>query len=881
MSPPQADNAPASRPSIKRHRGPSVVWLLPFLAAIIAGWLVIKNYQDAGIMIEVQFETAEGLEAGVTKVMYRGLPTGKIKSLKLNEDLKSVTAMIEMEKEASEILVDGTRFWLVKPQISLSGVKGLDTLLSGYYIELQPGQGKERLSFVADNEPAPPLKDRQGLYLSLLADSAQSIQRGAKVYYRQIEVGEVINFGLTDNAEQIRIELFIEPAYSHLITDSTRFWNASGISLKANLSRVDLRFGSLAAIIAGGISFYTPPDDESVLTPGHEFPLFADFEAAEDGIVVTVKFPARTSVHEGTRVISEGIQIGRVQSLQLSEDLTTLNARLLIDPRARPLLRSGSQFWLPKPKLSLTRLQNIGDLIQGAAIVLQPGSGEPQFNFTALNTPPAHRPGISGLNISLESDRLGSLDYGSPVMYRQIPVGEVSGYELSADGTKVQIYATIKEQYADLVKHNSRFWEESGIKLKADVDGIDFESASLSNLINGGIGFFTPDTRDQKSVEQEHKFHLFHNFDNASKQGQLLYKENADKLPIRVKADTLGSLTSGAPVLYKQLPVGTISHYALADDDSVIIHLLIDKPYRHLITGQSRFWNASGVDASLSRSGVKIHSESFQALLRGGIAFDNLSSNGKAAAPRQLFRLYKTQRKALQKGPDIIVTFPPGPNIISGANVYFKGVVMGRVERVRLLDSQGSAATQIALTDEGGLLARNGTRFWIAAPKINLSGVDYPETLITGNHIEALPGNGERQLSFTGLPESPADRNLPGLNIVLQTEQLGAIDINSNIYYRGMPVGYVSGYELSDDNHRVKLFVNIKARYSKLVTRSSKFWNIGGIDAEFGLFKGLKVETTNLESFVQGGIAFSTPPGDTQPVRSGYQFELFEQEPDT
>lgn len=879
MSTPQTDNAPAT-PLVKRHRGPSVVWLLPFLAAIIAGWLVIKSYQDAGIMIEVQFETAEGLEAGVTRVMYRGLPTGKIKTLKLNEDLKSVTAVIEMEKEAAEILVEGTRFWLVKPQISLSGVKGLDTLLSGYYIELQPGKGDERSSFVADNEPPPPLKNRQGLYLSLLADSAQSIQRGAKVYYRQIEVGEVINFGLTDTSEQIRIELFIEPSYSHLVTDSTRFWNASGISLKANLSRIDLRFGSLAAIIAGGISFYTPPDDESVLSPNHQFHLFADFEAAEDGIVVNVKFPARTSVHEGTRVISEGIQIGRVQSLQLSEDLTTLNARLLIDPRARPLLRSGSHFWLPKPKLSLNRLQNIGDLIQGSAIVLQPGTGEPMFNFTALSTPPAHRPEISGLNIRLESDRLGSLDFGSPVMYRQIPVGEVNGYELKADGSGVQIYATIQEQYADLVKHNSRFWEESGIKVKAGVDGVELESGSLSNILNGGIAFFTPDTRDQKTVAQEHSFHLFRNFDNASKQGRLLYQENADKLAVRLKAEELGSITSGAPVLYKQLAVGSVSHYALSEDDSVIIHLLIDKPYRHLVTDQSRFWNASGVDASLNRNGVNIHTESLQTLLRGGVAFANINDNGKAATSRQLYKLYNKRTKALQKGPDISVTFPPGPNITVGANVYFKGLVMGKVEQVRLLDSLGSAETRIALTDEGALLARDGSRFWIAAPRVSLSGVDYPETLIAGNHIEAQPGNGAQQLSFTGLPESPAERSLPGLNIVLQTEQLGAIDINSNIYFRGMPVGYVSGYELSDDNKKIKLFVNIKERYSKLINKTSRFWNIGGINAEFGLFKGLKVETTNLESFVQGGIAFSTPNTNSEPVGSGFQFELYEQEPD-
>lgn len=880
MSTSDSDNR-AAMPIIKRHKGPSVVWLLPFLAALIAGWLVVKSYQDAGIMIEVQFETAEGLEANVTKVMYRGLPTGMIKSLKLNEDLKSVTAMIEMEKETVEILVEGSRFWLVKPQISLSGVKGLDTLLSGYYIELQPGDGEERFSFVADNEPPPPLKDREGLYLSLLADSAQSIQRGAKVYYRQIEVGEVINFGLTDNANQIRIELFIEPAYSHLISDSTRFWNASGISLKANLSQVNLRFGSLAAIIAGGISFYTPPDDESKLSPDHQFSLFPDFEAAEDGIVVKVKFPARTDMHEGIRVMSEGIQIGRVQKIELSSDLSTLNARLLIDPRARPLLRSGSQFWLPKAKFSLTQLQNIGELIQGSAVQLLPGPGTPQFEFSALNRAPSRRPGVAGLDISFESEQLGSINFGSPIMYRQIPVGEVRGYELTGDGSKVMIHGTIKQEYSALVKHSSRFWEESGIKLTAGVDGVKLESGSLSTVINGGIGFFTPDISDQKPVKDAHKFHLFRNFDNASQHGRLLYRENADKLPIRVKADSLGSITSGAPVLYKQLQVGSVSHYALSSkDDSVIVHLLIDKPYRHLVTNQSRFWNASGIEASLSSSGVNLHSESFQTLLRGGVAFANLNDHGLAAKSHQIFKLFTKRNKALQQGPSINVIFPAGPDITAGAKVRFKGLAMGEVETVSLLDSLGTVKAEIALTGEGQLLARKGSRFWIAAPRVNLSGVDYPETLLLGNHIEALPGNGELQLSFNGLPESPADRSLPGLNIILETPQLGSIDINSKLYYRGMPVGSVSGYELSHNNQKVRLFVNIKTRYAKLVTKASQFWNIGGVDAEFGIFKGLKVETTNLESLVQGGIAFNTPGDLHQPVSSGYKFELQEQEPD-
>ncbi|GGK79044.1 PqiB family protein [Amphritea balenae] len=880
MSTPQSDNQ-ASMPVIKRHRGPSVVWILPFLAALIAGWLVVKSYQDAGIMIEVQFETAEGLEAGVTKVMYRGLPTGMIKSLQLNDDLKSVTALIEMEKEAANILVESTRFWLVKPQISLSGVKGLDTLLSGYYIEIQPGQGEETTRFIADDEPPPPLKDKKGLYISLLADTAQSIQRGAKVFYRQIEVGEVINFGLSSNAEQIRIELFIEPAYSHLINNNTRFWNASGISLKADLPRIDLRFGSLAAIIAGGISFYSPPNDNGGLNPDHEFHLFADFEAAEDGIAVQVKFPARSALHEGTQVVSQGIKVGRVQQLELSTDLSTLNARLLIDPRASTLLRSGTQFWLPQPKLSLNRLQQLGDLIKGSPIELQPGPGAPQFEFTALNNPPARRPGIPGFDIRLEANQLGSVSYGSPILYRQIQVGEVRGYELNENGSKVFIHATIRPEHADLIKHNSRFWEQSGVQLQAGLEGIKLDSGTLSSTLDGGISFFTPDTKDQQAVKPEHSFHLFRNFDNASKQGRLLYKENADKLSIRVQADSLGSVTVDAPVLYKQLPVGSVSHYALDPvSNSVIIYLLIDKPYRHLVTDQSRFWNSSGIDASLTKEGVQVHSESIQSLLRGGISFSNLNDKGSQAKTRQLFTLHPDQSKALQQGPDIQVTFPSGPNIAEGAKVLYKGVEMGTVERLELTDARGTIKANIALNKQGSLLAHKGSRFWVAAAKIDLSGIDYPETLLLGNHIEALPGTGEIQYNFTGLSEIPPDLPLPGLNIVLETAQLGSLNKRSLLYFRGMPVGSVSGFELSDDSQLVQLFVNIKPRYSNLITPDSQFWSISGVDAEFGLFKGFKLETSNLESFVQGGIAFSTPNPGSAKVIQGTQFPIWERKPE-
>ena len=119
MDPTLEQNGDEIRPVVRRHRGPSAVWILPLLAALIAGWLVYKSYSEAGVVIEVQFASAEGLEENKTRVIYRGLPSGTVRNLRLNDDLQSVTAQIEIAAHAEALLREGTRFWLVKPQISL------------------------------------------------------------------------------------------------------------------------------------------------------------------------------------------------------------------------------------------------------------------------------------------------------------------------------------------------------------------------------------------------------------------------------------------------------------------------------------------------------------------------------------------------------------------------------------------------------------------------------------------------------------------------------------------------------------------------------------------------------------------------------------------
>ncbi|GGO86842.1 paraquat-inducible protein B [Marinobacterium nitratireducens] len=874
-----ADAQPAQ---VRRHRGPSAVWILPLLAALIAGWLVYKNYREAGIAVEVVFDSAEGLEVNKTKLLYKGLPGGTLTALRLNEDLRTVTATIEVAPEAEQLLSASTEFWLVKPQVSLSGVRGLETLLSGYYIGVRPGEGPPARHFRALREPPPPDKDDEGLYVTLFAASAESINRGSRIYFRHIDVGEVVDYRLSDTGGDILIDLYIEPRYAHLVKKNSRFWNASGIQVKADLPQVDVRFGSLASIIAGGIHFYNAPFESPPAVSGDQFRLYADFEAAEDGIEVALTFPGTAALSEGTDVISRGIRIGRVRDLRLSDDYSELRAKLLIDPRARDLLRAGSRFWLEKPELTLDGLGDWRTLVKGSHIELEPGTGQEQFRFEALEMAPARPPVYSGLPIDLVTERLGSVSRGSPILYRQLPVGQVTGYELIDKGERVLIHAVIDEQYRGLVASHSRFWNSSGIRFAASLEGVEVDSESLRSLVAGGISFFTPDIRDPRPAAPDQRFELHDDFGDASQQGRLLYAERADKKVVRLHADTLGSLGVGSPVLYKQLPVGTVNNYRLAEDgDGIDIELLIDKPYRHLVTSTSRFWNASGVSLQFHpQQGLKLNTGSLSSLVAGGVAFET-PAGGETVPVSHRFTLYADRTTSIEQGLEIRILFPPDQELEAGAPIRYRGVTVGRIEDVRLYDAKGTLDARAVLFREGHFLARKGSWFWITRPEVRLSEIRHPANLIFGNYVEVSPGpdNAEPSRYFIAASDAPQDYYGNGLNLVLSSRQLGSLEKGSRVFYRQVPVGEVTGFRLSGDGQTVEVFAHIRAEHAHLVRSGSQFWNISGFQADFSLFKGLKLDGATLESLVGGGIAFRSPPEGGR-VANGSHFELHEREPE-
>lgn len=865
-----------SKPVLKRHYELWIIWLLPLIAALIGGWLAYKSFSEAGVKITITFNNAEGIKEGKTKIVYRGMVVGQVKEMHISNDMQRVNVIAEIDRDIDDALNEETVFWLVKPKISLTGVTGLDTLVSGNYIRMQPGKGKPRKRFEALPKPPAEEENLPGLYIRLVADQLGSLDRGSAVYYREIPIGEVQDFHLSENQKNVEIKVHIQEEYRHLVKGTSRFWNASGFSIKAGVKGVDVHTESLSALIAGGIAFTTPdPYIAKLAKNGETFELHPNFETAEVGINAKIYFDSALSVHEGMEVKYEGYKIGVVKKLSYPRATGDAVVDVSFDPRAEPMLREGTSFWIVKPKISLSGVSGLETLIQGSYINLQVGSGKPAREFKALNKPIVTVTQSDGLHIVLKADELASIDRGSPLLYKKVQVGEVRDYRLDPQGKQVLIDVYIDKDQSYLVKPSSRFWNVSGVQINVAPSGMQVKTGSLGTVLNGGIEFFTPDCAQGK-VKTGQPFELYADYAAATANGALTRKKVPGSLNIVLQSKQLGGLAVGSKVFYQKVPVGEVTHYALDEvSDGVLVYASIDKSYRHLVKNNSRFWRSGGIDVEAGLSGVKVKTEALSAILNGGVSFDSPDTGVRyPAEENRKFKLFDDADAVEQAaGVTVQVHFELAEGIDKGTAVKYLGVKVGEVKRVSLAEDRQSIVADIVLYGFAKDFARSGTQFWLVGPSLGLFRTENLDTLVKGKYIEVQPGKGLKTTHFNGFLQAPEVAD--GLPLVLQAKQLGSIKAGNRVYYRQMPVGQVTGYRLSTDVSQVLIDISIQPRYAHLVQENSRFWNVSGIEFDYGLFRGLKVNAETMETLIGGGIAFTTPQlGIKAKAHRGMVFEL-------
>ena len=317
-----------ARPEVTRGRGISPVWIIPLVALVLGIWMVVHTLMSEGPDVEIRFSTAQGLEEGKTKVKYRNVQVGVVEAVRLSDDREAVLAQVKLDRDVTDMLREDTRFWVVTARLGAGSVSGLDTLLSGAYIEMSPGQGRAGArDFVALERPPLTPRGTEGLRLTLVSEEAHSVSTGDSVLYKGYEVGRVESAEFDPQRQQMRYSLFIDAPFHTLVNSSVRFWDVSGVSVSAGANGIDLRMGSLDTVFFGGVTFGVPPGLPSgePVQDEAEFRLYPSFEAAIDnpyrhGEYFVISFTqSLRGLLPGAPVEYRGIPLGRVEHVMVRE----------------------------------------------------------------------------------------------------------------------------------------------------------------------------------------------------------------------------------------------------------------------------------------------------------------------------------------------------------------------------------------------------------------------------------------------------------------------------------------------------------------------------------------------------------------------------------
>ncbi|KOR14505.1 UNVERIFIED_CONTAM: MCE family protein [Acinetobacter sp. HSTU-ASm16] len=344
---PDPNHTSRGLPEPQKRKGkwrPALIWLIPLVALLIALSLAVKAILNTGPTIDVSFRTAEGLVAGKTTVRYKQVDIGLVRQIDLADDGSHVIAKIELRKDASQFASKDSRFWVVRPRIGTSGVSGIDTLLSGAYIEVDGGKSKEKQEeFTGLEVPPVVASDVPGKVYFLKARDLGSLDIGSPIYYRRINVGQITAYKLSQDGKSVELQTFVRSPYDKFVTTDARFWQASGVDVTLNASGFNLDTQSLASIVAGGIAFGYPESSNAGVAANHSRFNLADSRAEAlkepDGrpkqIIMYFNHSIR-GLTAGAPIDFMGLEIGNVKSINVEFNANYTQLRMRVEALIYP-----------------------------------------------------------------------------------------------------------------------------------------------------------------------------------------------------------------------------------------------------------------------------------------------------------------------------------------------------------------------------------------------------------------------------------------------------------------------------------------------------------------------------------------------------------------
>ena len=320
----------------QRRHSFSMIWLIPVITVVIAAWLAWDTLGRRGSVITISFDSATGLQPRQSRIRYRDVDLGVIQSVNLSTDRHKVIVTARMSREAEPMLIDKTLFWVVKPRFFAGSISGLETLVSGSYIQMQPSEedGKPRTAFTGKEDPPVLRTSVPGRTFRLRTPRIGSLNLGSPILFRDQNVGEILGWDPGDMDKEVIIHAFVREPYYRYVHENTVFWNASGASVSLGGNGLKLQLESLQALVLGGVAFMTPVKgvDSPIAPAEHAFPLYTDHDAAETATFGrSLKFVSRFKgsvfgLSVGSPVVLHGLRIGIVTDVALHYEAPPVDA---------------------------------------------------------------------------------------------------------------------------------------------------------------------------------------------------------------------------------------------------------------------------------------------------------------------------------------------------------------------------------------------------------------------------------------------------------------------------------------------------------------------------------------------------------------------------
>ena len=845
------DRRKASAEVVPRQ-GISIIWFVPFIALIFGGWLGIKALSEQGVFITIEFESGAGIVPKKTEVRYKGLVTGIVHKVEPSDDLQSVIAEVEMTKSFKDYLTEHTRFWLVSADISLQGVSGLDTLISGSYINILPDSGKNgdnQDSFIALKE-APQLDmSTPGLHLTLQTRVLGSINENSPITFKQIPIGYVTGYHYVEQNQAININIFIEQEHAHLVKENSLFWNTSGVQFTASIaSGIKVNTDSLASIIAGGIAVDTLSYQEklSPATNGRVFQLHADFQSAETGHEIELTLDWNSGIDNNAAILYQGLTIGTITSIvKIDPKIRKIIAKAKVNPRVVPYLTDQSQFYLVSPRIGLTGISNAKTLLTGTYISLRPSlQGKPLNKFTVYSSKPPYKYTEPGLHLIIKTNDRQSLQVGSQVFYKQQAVGNVQAIE-TVSAEQHLIYIHIKPEYQHYVALSSHFYNNSGISIKANFQGVDIQAQSLQSILTGGISFINIDNESSaESVVNGDQFSLFANQQLAEQRTSFVLSININE-----------QINENTRVLYRGEEIGAI-HKIEHQGNQSKLHLGLLPKFEMILREGTQFWLAK---PNLSLSGAT----DTDALLGGAYITFNLDEeiDKENSTVKTEFVLLTSPpaKPASASGLQLSLITNSASVATAGSSVSYRGVVVGQVDNVALDKAADKVRVNITIDDEHKSLIKADTRFYNASGVMISGGLG--DFIVKTESIDAILRGGVSFYNPVGIePSKVTVKELDsfelfehfeqaqnaGLAISIHFNDFAGLKVNTKVVYQQQELGAVTRLIFNDNDIGATVVVLLNDLGKKFAKQGSKFWLV---EPEIGL-----VGSKNVASLLSGAF---------------------------